>query len=89
MSGVDESVRTEVAEYDERTLEQLDELAEIAAYLAEVDAKYARRAELLLELRDRPQPVKYRILGAFADASEEAMLQAYRKAKADAEKAAG
>lgn len=87
MSAVSDDVRAEVAEYDEQTLEQLDELAQIAEYLAEVDAKYARRAELLLALRDRPQPVKYRILGAFADASEEAMLQAYRKAKADAAKA--
>lgn len=89
MSGVTDDVRDEVADYDAETLQDLDELAEIAEYLAEVETKYARRAELLLELRDRPQPVKYRILGAFAGASEEAMLQAYRKAKADAEKAAG
>jgi hypothetical protein len=84
---VDDDVRAEVAEERYETIALLDELAEIADYLEKVDAKYARRAEILLELRDRPQPVKYRILGAFAGASEEAMLQAYRKAKADAAKA--
>jgi len=88
VSGVTDDVRGEVADYDAQTLEQLAELESIAEYLADVETKYARRAELLIALRDRPQPVKYRILGAFADASEEAMLQAYRKAKADAEKAA-
>lgn len=79
-AAVDPVVLEEVAEYDDETRQQLDELGKIAEQLADVETLYARRSEILVALRQRDRPVKYRILAAFSRSTEEAMLQAYRKA---------
>lgn len=70
----------EVAELDEETRALLGELDGIANYLDAVPEKYDRRTEIFLRLRARKPPVKYRIIADFAHSTEEAVIQAYRKA---------
>lgn len=70
----------EIAELDDETRALLAELDEIATFLDGVPAKYDRRTEIFLRLRARKPPVKYRIIADFAHSTEEAVIQAYRKA---------
>lgn len=75
-----EPVTSEVEELDKETRALLGELDGIANYLDAVPAKYDRRTEIFLRLRKRKPPVKYRIIAEFAHSTEEAVIQAYRKA---------
>jgi hypothetical protein len=78
---VDQATAGEVEEFDEETRALLGELDGIANYLDGVDEKYERRSEIFLALRERKPPVKHRILAVFAHSTEEAVIQAIRKAK--------
>ena len=80
MTDVDAAATAEVEELDDETRTLLAELDEIADYLDSVPAKYDRRTEIFLRLRARKPPVKYRIIADFAHSTEEAVIQAYRKA---------
>lgn len=75
-----ETPTDEVLELDEETRALLGELDGIANYLDGVQAKYDRRTEIFLALRARKPPVKYRIIADYAHSTEEAVIQAYRKA---------
>jgi hypothetical protein len=78
---VDQTTAGEVEEFDEDTRALLGELDGIANYLDGVDEKYERRSEIFLTLRARTPPVKHRILAVFAHSTEEAVIQALRKAR--------
>lgn len=71
----------ELEQLDDTTRGLLDELDGIAEYLEPVEQKYARRAEIMVQLRERKPPVKHRIIAEAARSSEDAVIQTVRKAR--------
>lgn len=61
-----------------RRLKELDDIAEA---LAPVDGLYSRRAEIYVELREQDPPVPFRVIAEHARSTEDAVIQATKKAK--------